>query len=105
GLVDRTGSFADALAAAAKRAGLSDEHRTVYLEQQPGRVERLLSWLGAGVLTALDGSLGFDAGSTLLPGLPGDTLRGMQADLAALLAPGTRQQPFAASAHCLCSAP
>lgn len=105
GLVDRNGSFGDALAAAASRAGLSDGHRVVYLEQQPGRVERLLGWLGAGVLAQLGPTAMLDPLATL-PGA--QALRALQEDLAPLLATGAQGaqgRAFAASAHCLCSAP
>ncbi len=47
GLVDRTGSLGDALAAAAGRAKLASGHRVQYLEAEPGRLERLLQGFGA----------------------------------------------------------
>jgi len=100
GLVDRNGSFADALAAAAQRAKLPEGHRVVYIEQQPGRTEWLLSLLGAEITAAL--GLDFGLGS-LLPGMPDTVLREVQADLAALREPGNK--PFAAMTHCLCSPP
>jgi protease IV len=99
GLVDRNGSFADALAAAALRARLPAAHRVEYIEQQPGRTERLLSLLGSKVTAALGPDTGAGA---LLPGLP-PALRQVQAELAWLAELGAGSQP--ALTHCLCSAP
>ncbi len=97
GLVDRLGGFGDALAAAAKRAGLAEGHRVVYLEREPGRLERLIAYLGAEVGAAVPAS-------SPLPVLPAPlaTLREQAAWLAEAARAG---QPFAGFAHCLCSAP
>jgi protease-4 len=109
GLVDRLGSFGDAIAAAAQRGRLADGYRVVYIEQQPGRTERLLALFGSQVAAALGAD--FDT-TALLPGwwpaVPPAALRQVQADLswlAALGEPGPGRRPFAAMTHCLCSAP
>ncbi len=105
GLVDRTGSFADAIRAAATRAGLgnaADSYRVVYIEQEPGRTERLLALFGGTLASALG------PGADLMPwlaGLPPAVLRGLQQDLSGLLEAATAGRPVAAMAHCLCSAP
>ena len=110
GLVDRNGSLADALAAAAQRAQLGDGHRVVYIEQQPGRTERLLSLLGAEIATAL-GPQPAGAGATgplpLLQGAPAALWQTVHDDLS-WLAGATASaagKPVAAMAHCLCSPP
>ena len=47
GLVDRLGSYGDALDSAATRAKLDREYRVVYLERDPGRVARLVEMFNA----------------------------------------------------------
>lgn len=103
GLVDRLGSFGDALAAAAQRGRLADGYRVVYIEQQPGRTERLLALLGSQVVAAL--GIDGDVSTALLPWLPASALRDVQADLSWLADIGAGRQPFAALTHCLCAAP
>ena len=102
GLVDRTGSFGDALKAAATRAKLADGHAVRYLERSPGRLERALAWLGAEVAAALgpDEATALPAfEATLAPWAKG------LLDDAAWLAAGVRGGPPAALVHCLCTAP
>ena len=97
GLVDRNGSFGDALKAAAERAKLPAAHRVQYLDREPGRVERLLAWLN----TRLGITVELGAGSPLA----GPLLRELQQDAAWLAEAADGSRPFAAQAHCLCSAP
>jgi protease-4 len=103
GLVDRTGSFADALQSAAKRARLADGYRVLYIEQEPGRTERLLSLFGSRLASALGPGTG-----DLLPwlgGLPPAVLQGLQQDFSWLADVGDGKKPFAATVHCFCTAP
>jgi len=102
GLVDRTGSLGDALVAAAKRAKLADGYRVQYIEQEPGRTERLLAFFG-GTLASVFG-VEFD-GFGLLAGVPPALLREVRQDLSWLADIGDGHKPFAAMTHCLCSAP
>ncbi|MBI3369637.1 MAG: signal peptide peptidase SppA, partial [Burkholderiales bacterium] len=53
GLVDRTGSYADALKAAAARAKLADGYRIQYIEPEPGRAERVLNLLCTSIVASL----------------------------------------------------
>ena len=57
GLVDRLGSYGDALKAAAQRGKLagadSGDYRITYLEREPGRLQRLVEFFGGTVLEAL----------------------------------------------------
>jgi protease-4 len=98
-LVDRLGSYTDALKAAAELAKLGPEFRVVYVEPEPRRIDRLLNLLlGEAVAPLLEG-----LGWSLLPGsvIPaalGDVAR----DLAWLRQ--ASEAPFAAQAHCLCTA-
>lgn len=102
GLVDRNGSFADALQAAAARAKLPAGYRVLWVEAEPGRTERLLGLLGARVAAAL-GPIG-EAGNGWLSS-PADALRAAAPDLEAFTATLSSARPFGALVHCLCTAP
>lgn len=96
GLVDRVGSFGDALAAARRRAGLDENSRLDYRERAGGRLQRVIGWFSQTVLPALG------VPALALPALPG-TLQGVQQDLGWLAEVAERRQPFAAVVHCLCT--
>ena len=108
GLIDRTGSFGDALKAAAQRAGLPPDARVQTIERGPGRLSRVLGWLGLNlnlnlndVATALD--LPQPWGRSSLP-IAAAAL--MQEELTWLAQAGLAADGMpAASLHCLCSAP
>ncbi len=106
-LVDRLGSFGDAVASAARLGKLDaasggQTPRLVYIEADPGRLQRWLQRLGLALAPQLhlDGAALW---STL--GLAEPLADAMAADLAwwAELARGGK--PYAAAAHCLCEAP
>ncbi len=106
GLVDRLGSYEDALKAAAKLGKLGKDYRVEYIEAEPGRLERVLQQFG------LDGLLLADpapesAWQTALGVLGLATPAGNQMahDLGWLAAMAARRQPFVAVAHCLCTVP
>jgi protease-4 len=109
GLIDRTGSFADAIQAAAKRAKLPADVRVQYIEAEPGRLQRLLDSLGVGAearawlgtSTALAGPLA----ALGLVGLAGPAGTGVAQDLGWLADVAERRQPFSAVVHCLCGEP
>jgi protease-4 len=113
GLVDRLGSFGDALRSAAKRAGLGDDFRVAYRERPNTFAERLLERLGLSETLALtvQVKLGILPASLLngaaLPdgGLAEGAAAGMTRDLGWLADVAARRQPFAAVTHCLCEAP
>jgi protease-4 len=102
GLVDRTGHFTDALAAAAKRANLPEGYAVRYLEREPGRLERALAFLGAEVIAAV-GPIGADSAAAWL-GTAAPWLLALQEE-AAWLASTVEGRAPAALVHCLCSAP
>lgn len=100
GLVDRTGSLADALVAAAQRAKLPPQHRVQYLEREPGRLERLAAMLAAQVTAWMpDSPLPWSP----LPLPP--ALRDAREDLQWLAGAGVGTRPFTALTHCLCTPP
>jgi protease-4 len=110
GLVDRLGSYGDALRSAAKRAGLGDDYRIAYNEHTDSFAERMLERLGLsqaqaltvqvklGLLPGIDASLPVNA-------LSGGALQGVAKDFGWLSQVANRHAPFAAVTHCLCEAP
>ena len=120
GLVDRTGSFGDALASAARRAKLEPDARLAWIERPPGRLNRLLAMLGAQGLVAELQQAGVDAvdaatrsaldsaaGAAGVAALAkGAGLMGTAPqDLAWLAQLMEQRTPYAANAHCLCAPP
>ncbi len=105
GLIDRLGSFTEALAAARARAKLPEDARVQYFEAGPGRLQRLLQSLGV--------SLALDATSSLaqVPGLAAlglvapPALDTMVGDMAWLAGVARGTSPYAAAVHCLCEQP
>jgi protease-4 len=117
GLVDRTGSYADALEAAAQRAKLPSGYAVRYLERDPGRLSRVLGLLGLDAQAwaplqalAADAVLG-DASREALhaispaAALANATLPGWQKELGWLADVIERRKPFDAVVHCLCTVP
>jgi protease-4 len=106
GLVDRLGSYRDALAAAAQRAKLpgvdSGELRISYLEREPGRLQQLLDLFGGAVREALLKEV-----DALLPvaGVAAEAARSMHHELAWLHDLAQQRQPYSLAVHCLCGAP
>jgi len=107
GLVDRLGSYGDALRSAAKRANLGDDFRITYAEQPTTLAERFLERMGlsdAQILTVQVklGLLPADLGTAALGGT---TAAAIGKDLGWLSAVADRRQPFQAVTHCLCTVP
>jgi protease-4 len=102
GLVDRTGSYLDALAAARARAKLGADAPVNYIEAEAGRFERIVEMLGSSVAR----SLGLPTSIfSLQPGIPAGAVREAQQELGWLADVAARRQPFAAVVHCLCEPP
>ena len=102
GLVDRLGSYGDALDSAATRAKLDREYRVVYLERDPGRVARLVEMFNATLARVVGASFATSLAGLGVPALAaGDLAR----DVGGLLDVATAKRPFAAVVHCLCEAP
>jgi protease-4 len=107
GLVDRLGSYGDALRSAAKRAKLGDDFRVTYAEQPTTLAERVLERMGLSDAQILNvqvklGLLPVDLGAAALGG---NATAGITRDLGWLSAVADRKQPFAAVTHCLCALP
>ena len=108
GLIDRVGSYADALQSAAAKAKLAPDFRVTYMEREPGKLERVLDMLGGGaVVNAVTQMVGEQVNakvaSTGLPALTSSAAAGqIQRDLGWLMEVADRRKPFAAITHCLC---
>jgi protease IV len=103
GLVDRTGSLADAIAAARSKAKLPDDARFTYIAPERGKLEQLLARFGVQeVLTArITVALSPELAALAVPG----ALAEAQAELAWLAQMSDRAKagmPFLALTHCLC---
>lgn len=100
GLIDRTGSWADAIQAAATRAKLGESPRVQWIEREPGRLDRLLGWFKAQVAqVAAESTSASPAGLLHARGVGKD----VQQDLSWLQGVLQHRQPFTAVVHCLCS--
>jgi protease IV len=103
GLVDRTGSFGDALQAAATRAGLDPGHAVRYIEREPGRLAQLMERFGGSAVAAgLLAELATLVGPAPSAMLPAALLQPLQRDLAWLAEITQQRAPYAAVVHCLC---
>jgi protease-4 len=101
GLVDRLGSYNDALASAAARARLGKDFRVTYVERQTTLIERLLQPLGVSAATALN----IQVKLGILDGLPLGAASVMAKDMSFLSDMAERKKPFAAITHCMCELP
>jgi protease-4 len=99
GLIDRTGSYGDALAAARTRSKLGDDARVSYLERDAGRFERIVEFFSASALQALGLPA---AGAWMTGGLPAGAAREAQRELGWVAEVAEQRKPFAAVVHCLC---
>ena len=102
GLVDRLGSYGDALKSAATRARLEDGYRVVYMERDPGKLARLLDMFGGAAARVVGEHI--DARLTSV-GVPPGLANGVRRDLGWLAEVADRRKPFMAITHCLCGEP
>jgi protease-4 len=108
GLVDRTGSYGDALKAAAGRAKLAEGAYAVrYVEADRKPFEMLLENLAGAAVQALGPQVATNwlPLDTLLALLPTQPSQAVQRELLWLNDMSASRKPFAAVAHCLCEAP
>ncbi len=106
GLVDKLGSYGDALKSAAQRAKLDKDYRVVYVERESSKFDRLLDLFGntalAGVAQAIGGQVRTGLSTT---GLPPGAAADMAHDLGWLAEISNGRKPFSAVTHCLCESP
>lgn len=101
GLVDRIGTFGDAIESAAKRAKLTGDYRVAYIERESSSVDKLLQFFGASASQALTVQVKLG----LLDALPADVAGEVSADMAFLQQSAVRGAPFSAVVHCMCTSP
>jgi protease-4 len=101
GLVDRLGSYNDALASAASRAKLGKNFRVAYIERQGNPFERLLQSFGVSAAAAVN----IQVKLGVLDGLPANAATTVVKDMAFLSDIADRKKPFAAVTHCMCELP
>ena len=106
GLIDRVGSFDDAVQAAKTRAKLPETARLVYLERDPGKLEQLLSKLGMGSAAVWAHNLERSLLARISPpGVPAAIAADAAQEMAWLTETtqrGVSGLPYLAFTHCLC---
>ena len=103
-LVDRIGSYRDALASAAKRANLGADYRVAYIERETSTFDRVIGMFGAKAMASL--GLGEHVKLGLAAtGLPPQAALGIANDLSWLSGITSERKPFMALTHCLCTDP
>jgi len=98
-LVDRLGSYHEALQAAAKRGGLGEDFRVAYIEREPRGIDRLLGMLLGEVSVSAVPLLDL---LRLHGGVVPEALQSIGSDMH-WLRDATRE-PLSVQSHCLCSA-
>ncbi|HEY5776641.1 MAG TPA: signal peptide peptidase SppA [Xanthomonadales bacterium] len=93
GLVDKTGSFQDAIKASARIAGLGDSYQIEWIEPEQSALDRLVMDFMSGAVSKLNISVSKPVG------LPVTWLQSMLDDLQFISA---QQGKFTVAAHCLC---
>ena len=93
GLVDKTGTFQDAIKASAKIAGLGDNYRIEWIEPEQSAVDRLVMDFMSGAVSKLNLSYSKPVS------LPVSWLQAMLDDLRYIT---DQQGKFTIAAHCLC---
>jgi protease IV len=105
GLIDRTGSFTDAIKSAAAKAKLPEDVRVTYIEPELSKIERILQQFGVDATSSI-GSLAAQFNLRLMPaGIPNGAINEAQKDLLWLSEMADKSKsgmPFMALTHCLC---
>lgn len=107
GLIDRTGSFDDAIKSAATKAKLGEDFRVTYAEVERNRFEKLISQMGGAEIGAwIDARVGLAANSVFPLAGASSVAREAQRELAWVMEIADHAKrsgnPFMAYAHCLC---
>jgi protease IV len=105
GLIDRTGSFTDAIKSAAAKAKLPEDVRVTYIEPELSKIERILQQFGVDATSSI-GLLAAQFNLRLMPaGIPNAAINEAQKDLLWLSEMADKSKsgmPFMALTHCLC---
>ena len=105
GLVDRVGSYGDALASAARRAKLKGDYRVAYVEREASKFDRLVDLFGVSAVRALGLGEHVKLGLTASTGLPPGAALEIAGELSWLSSLSRERKPFMALTHCLCGSP
>ena len=93
GLIDKTGTFQDAIEASARIAGLGDKYQIEWIEPKQSALDEFFTGFVAGAISHLNLSI------TTPDSFPVSWLQAMLSDLQFIAA---RQGTFTVAAHCLC---
>ncbi len=93
GLIDKTGTFQEAIKAGARMAGLGDNYQVQWIEPQLSTLDQFFMEFMTGAVSRLNLSV------SKPPTLPVSWLQGMLDDLQFIVA---QQGKFTVAAHCLC---
>ncbi len=105
GLIDRLGSFTEALTSARTRAKLPDDARVQYIEVGAGRLQRLLQSFGVSLELDANSAVAQTLGLQSLGWVSPPVVDSMVGDMAWLAGVARRSSPYAAAVHCLCEQP
>ncbi|MDX2220766.1 MAG: signal peptide peptidase SppA [Burkholderiales bacterium] len=103
GLIDKVGSFQDALKSARERAKLPEDARVAYIEADRGKFAAFLDQLGGGAAKLVAKHV--DLKPLLPAGAPGQAVKDVREELGWLSEIAKRSatgMPFGVMAHCLC---
>ncbi len=100
GLVDHLGNLDDAIASAARIAGLGEDFRVSYVEPELKPWQQFFAGMGARALVAA----GLEPGRGLMGWLPGETRANLMRDLRLVMEAQRSGRP-GVIAHCLCDVP
>ncbi len=102
GLVDRVGSYGDALKAAADRAKLGGDYRVAYIEREVSKFDRVIEFFGGSAAQAV---MPYVKAGLAPTGLPLGAATDVAHELNWLSELADKRKPFMALTHCLCESP
>ncbi|MBR7801302.1 signal peptide peptidase SppA [Undibacterium fentianense] len=103
GLIDRIGSFKDALKSAANRANLNSDYRVTYIEREPSKFDRIFSIFEDGATKAAAKALNEQFKVAVAPsGIPPAAANEVVKDLAWLADLRSDKRGYLFMAHCMC---
>jgi protease-4 len=106
GLVDRVGTYGDALKAAADRAKLGNDYRVAYIEREVSKFDRFIEFFGGSAAHAAAQAFAPYVKATLAPtGMPLGAAAEAAQELSWLSEVADKRKPFTAVTHCLCESP
>ncbi|KQW93878.1 signal peptide peptidase SppA [Massilia sp. Root418] len=106
GLVDRVGTYGDALKSAADRAKLGSDYRVAYIEREVSKFDRLIGFFGGSAAHAAAQAVAPYVKATLAPtGMPLGAAAEAAQELSWLSEVADKRKPFTAVTHCLCESP